>query len=72
MESTYELRQDVEDCVERLKPGLDADSQPAFYGWSRMAQPILKFAIVEVGRPNVGEARPSSVRADVTIGLGSK
>jgi intron-binding protein aquarius len=34
-----------------------------------MAQPITQFAVVEVAKPNVGENRPSRVRADVTINL---
>ena len=34
-----------------------------------MALPISTFSVVEVGRPNVGENRPSRVRADVTIEL---
>lgn len=40
-----------------------------FGGWARMAQPITQFAVVEVAKPNVGENRPSRVRADVTINL---
>lgn len=34
-----------------------------------MALPISTFSVVEVGKPNVGENRPSRVRADVTIEL---
>jgi intron-binding protein aquarius len=34
-----------------------------------MAQPIVGFSIVEMGRPNIGETRPSSVRADVKLHL---
>ena len=34
-----------------------------------MALPISTFSVVEVGRPNVGENRPSRVRADVTVEL---
>ncbi|KAF3427637.1 hypothetical protein E2986_08383 [Frieseomelitta varia] len=40
-----------------------------FGGWARMAQPITQFAVVEVAKPNIGEKRPSRVRADVTINL---
>lgn len=40
-----------------------------FGGWARMAQPITQFAVVEVAKPNVGENRPSRVRADITINL---
>ena len=34
-----------------------------------MAQPITQFAVVEVAKPNLGEKRPSRVRADVSINL---
>lgn len=34
-----------------------------------MAQPIINFAVVEVAKPNIGEKRPSRVRADVSINL---
>lgn len=34
-----------------------------------MAQPIITFSVVEVAKPNIGEKRPSRVRADVTVNL---
>lgn len=34
-----------------------------------MAQPIEHFAVVEVAKPNIGEKRPSRVRADITVNL---
>lgn len=34
-----------------------------------MAQPILRFGVVEVAKPNLGENQPSRVRADVTVNL---
>ncbi|CAI8042591.1 RNA helicase aquarius [Geodia barretti] len=34
-----------------------------------MALPITTFSIVEVGKPNVGENRPSRVKADISIEL---
>nr|CAI5820359.1 unnamed protein product [Callosobruchus analis] len=34
-----------------------------------MAHPITNFAVVEVAKPNIGEKRPSRVRADVTVNL---
>lgn len=40
-----------------------------FGGWARMAQPITKFAVVEVAKPSIGEKRPSRVRADVAVVL---
>lgn len=69
LESTYEIRQDIEDIVTRLNPWLAEDGTVLFRGWARMAQPIDSFNIVEVAKPNVGEDKPSRVRADVTVQL---
>lgn len=83
LESTYEIRQDIEDSVSRMKPWQndatiinDKTDQPhqqcIFGGWSRMAQPIANFTIVEVGKANIGESHPSRVRADVTLVLNTR
>ncbi|XP_064457354.1 RNA helicase aquarius-like [Ornithodoros turicata] len=69
LESTYEIRQDIEDCVSRLKPWKTEEGGVMFGGWARMAQPIVNFAVVEVGKPNIGEKQPSKVRADITLNL---
>lgn len=69
LESTYEIRGDVEDAVSRLKPWTASDGQVIFGGWARMALPITSFAIVEVAKPNIGEKQPSRVRADVSVNL---
>ncbi|XP_029848929.3 RNA helicase aquarius [Ixodes scapularis] len=69
LESTYEIRQDIEDAISRLKPWQTEDGGVMFGGWARMAQAIVNFAIVEVGKPNIGEKQPSKVRADVTVHL---
>ncbi|CAF3809884.1 unnamed protein product [Rotaria magnacalcarata] len=83
LESTYEIRQDIEDSVSRMKPWQndatitnDKNEQPQqqciFGGWSRMAQPITNFTIVEVAKANIGESHPSRVRADVTLVLNTR
>ena len=72
LESTYEIRGDVEDVVMRLKPWRPEDGQVLFNGWARMAHPITSFSIVEVAKPNIGEKQPSRVRADVTVNLSLK
>merc|ERR1719264_1725687 len=72
LESTYEIRGDVEDAVARLKPWCPDDGEITFNGWARMAQPITAFSIVEVAKPNIGESQPSRVRADVSINLSVK
>ncbi|XP_041969753.1 RNA helicase aquarius [Aricia agestis] len=69
LESTYEIRQDIEDAVYRLAPWRAEDGSVYFGGWARMAHPIQSFAVVEVAKPNIGEKAPSRVRADVTVTL---
>ncbi|GFS14383.1 intron-binding protein aquarius [Elysia marginata] len=69
LESTYEIRQDIEDAVTHLKPWKAEDGHCLFGGWARMAQPIHSFNIVEVAKPQLGENHPAQVRADVTLNL---
>ncbi|XP_022116250.2 RNA helicase aquarius [Pieris rapae] len=69
LESTYEIRQDIEDAVYRLAPWRAEDDSVYFGGWARMAHPIQSFAVVEVAKPNIGEKAPSRVRADLTVTL---
>ena len=69
LESTYEIRQDIEDIVTRLRPWEAENGNILFNGWARMAQPIVNFAVCEVAKPNVGEDKPSRVRADITVNL---
>ena len=69
LESTYEIRQDIEDILSRMKPWRAEDDSIIFNGWARMAQPIHGFTIVEVAKPNIGETQPSRVRADITVNL---
>lgn len=44
LESTYEIRQDVEDVVELISPRVNGDGKTIFTGWARMALPIQEFA----------------------------
>lgn len=69
LESTYEIRQDIEDVVWRMKPWESEYGGVVFGGWARMAQIITAFSIVEVAKPNIGESWPARVRADVTVNL---
>lgn len=55
--------------MSRLKPWVNPEGVTEFSGWARMALPISTFSVVEVGAPNVGENRPSRVRADITVEL---
>ncbi len=61
--------QEIDDVIPRLKPSMGDSGRTNFGGWARMAHPIASFCIVEVGKPNLGEMKPSSVRADVTLHL---
>ncbi|KAJ3347526.1 hypothetical protein HDU83_002042 [Entophlyctis luteolus] len=75
LEAAYEIRQDVEDAVKRLAPKYtpDADSlsgTTVFSGWARMAVPIDRFEIAEVGTPSLGETKPSFVTAEVSFAVG--
>uniref|UniRef100_A0A8C5HMY1 RNA helicase aquarius n=1 Tax=Gouania willdenowi TaxID=441366 RepID=A0A8C5HMY1_GOUWI len=69
LESTYEIRQDIEDVIFRMKPWQSEYGGVVFGGWARMAQMITAFSIVEVAKPNIGESWPARVRADVTVNL---
>uniref|UniRef100_A0A915IU13 Intron-binding protein aquarius n=1 Tax=Romanomermis culicivorax TaxID=13658 RepID=A0A915IU13_ROMCU len=74
LESTYEIRQDIEDAVFRMKPWRHEQSEKevVYGGWARMALPIANFNIVEVLKPNIGERSPASVRADIIITLNTR
>lgn len=69
LESTYEIRQDIEDAVSRMLPWKTEEDEVMFGGWARMALPIASFAVVEVSKPHIGEKKPSRVRADVSVTL---
>ncbi|KAK4233477.1 hypothetical protein C8A03DRAFT_38807 [Achaetomium macrosporum] len=68
-ESFYAIRQDIEDILARLKPECKRAGVTTFSGFSRMALPIAKPTILEVVPPRVGDDKPSTVRAEVTIDL---
>lgn len=59
LESTFEIRQDIEDAVSRMLPWRTEDGDVMFGGWARMALPIASFAVVEVSKPHIGEKKPS-------------
>ena len=69
LESTYEIRQDIEAAVSHMKPWRTENGGVMFGGWARMAIAIDSFAIVEVRKPNLGEKHPSRVRADIIVNL---
>ncbi|KAK4592152.1 hypothetical protein RGQ29_016595 [Quercus rubra] len=71
LESTYEIREDIQDAVPHLLAYINNEGETAFRGWSRMAVPIKEFKITEVKQPNIGEVKPSSVTTDVTFSISS-
>jgi intron-binding protein aquarius len=72
LESTYEIRQDIENAVSHMKPWRTEDGGVMFGGWARMAIAIDSFTVVEVRKPRIGEKQPSRVRADIVVNLNVK
>jgi intron-binding protein aquarius len=68
-ESFFEIRKDIEDTLKRLRPRADRAGVARFEGFSRMALPITKPAILETAPPLVGEDTPHVVRAEVMLDL---
>ncbi|KAI7884684.1 P-loop containing nucleoside triphosphate hydrolase protein [Lichtheimia hyalospora FSU 10163] len=71
LESSYEIRQDLEDVVKRLAPRLEyPDRKTEFAGWARMAIPVEAVSVVDVAPPKLGQDRPAHVKADITFNVG--
>ncbi|XP_065176102.1 RNA helicase aquarius-like [Sycon ciliatum] len=69
LESTYEIRSDIENSVSRMRPWVMEDGSTGFGGWARMAQPLLEFSVVEVASPELGLKAPRRVLADFSVQL---
>ncbi|KAM4082223.1 hypothetical protein ACJW30_11G155000 [Castanea mollissima] len=69
LESTYEIREDIQEAVPHLLAYINNEGETAFRGWSRMAVPIKEFKITKVKQPNIGEVKPSFVTVDVTFSI---
>lgn len=52
-----------------MLPWESEEGEVVFGGWARMALPVQEFAVIDVGKPHIGERRPSRVRADVSVSL---
>ncbi|CEM26013.1 unnamed protein product [Vitrella brassicaformis CCMP3155] len=72
LESTYEIREHLEDVILRVRPVKDVTVRTAtrFEGQARMAVTVEDFSIAVVKKPKVGETVPSEVRAEVVYNLG--
>ncbi|KAH3763383.1 intron-binding protein aquarius [Pelomyxa schiedti] len=69
LESTYEIREDIESVVKRLNPRLGWNKLTELTGWSRMALPVREFRITRVSKPAIGETKPAEVVAEIRISL---
>ncbi|KAL3475305.1 P-loop containing nucleoside triphosphate hydrolase protein [Aspergillus californicus] len=70
-EAFFQIRKDMESVVKRMQPRSSQDGKTlTFDGFSRMAIPISKPAIIEVAPPKVGSAKPAFVRVEITIEVG--
>ncbi|OJJ33165.1 hypothetical protein ASPWEDRAFT_53200 [Aspergillus wentii DTO 134E9] len=70
-EAFFQIRKDMESVVKRMQPRGSRDGKTlTFEGFSRMAIPISKPAIIEVAPPKVGSAKPAFVRAEIAIEVG--
>ncbi|KAI8662720.1 Pre-mRNA-splicing factor [Fusarium sp. Ph1] len=66
-EAFYGVRKDIESALRRLRPESKRPGETNFGGFSKMAMPISKPAILEVVPPLVGSDQPSMVRAEVSF-----
>ena len=71
-EAFFQIRKDMEMTIKRMRPrqAITGGAQVSFDGFSRMAIPISKPAIVEVAPPKVGSLKPAFVRAEIVLEVG--
>ncbi len=55
----------VTQCV--LGRDENEEDKVVFKGWARMALALQAFKVVEVRKPNVGQNKPASVKADILL-----
>lgn len=65
-EAFYEIRKDMEDTARKVQPRR-AGPTVRFDGFSRLALPISKPAIIDVSAPQVGEHHPAQVQIEVSL-----
>lgn len=69
-ESTYEIKQDIQDVIERIHPVFDEKGiLRDFDGWSRMAIPIKSFKILVSKKPKIGKKYSEEIIADIEYSL---
>lgn len=65
-ESFYEIKKHLEDTIKRVQPQ-QMGVLTKFEGFSRMAIPIPKPAVIDTMAPKVGELHPSQVQVEVIL-----
>ncbi|KAI5778893.1 P-loop containing nucleoside triphosphate hydrolase protein [Geopyxis carbonaria] len=69
-EAFYGIRRNIEDALKRLSPKIKYPSmETTFHGFAKMALIINRPSIMEVLPPKVGEEKPATVRAEVSLDL---
>lgn len=69
-EQFFEIRKYLEDTIKRLQPrGTGSAGGVHFDGFSKMALPITKPAILEAAPAKVGHDQPAYVRAEITLNV---
>ncbi|KAJ3670490.1 hypothetical protein LUZ60_010814 [Juncus effusus] len=71
LESTYEIREDIQEAVPPLLAYVNNEGDTSFRGWSGMAVPFKGFRVKEVKQPNIGEVKPASVTAEIEFTVSS-
>ena len=67
-EAFFGIRKDMESIIKRMKPHAQLQNgSVSFEGFSKMAMPISKPAIIEVAPPKVSSNRPAFVRAEIAL-----
>ncbi len=69
LEANYEIRQDIEDAVQRMSPQVNREGGVDFTGWARMSTPIQQFSVIDIGKPKLGDIKPGHVKAEVTFSI---
>uniref|UniRef100_A0AC34F546 Protein kinase domain-containing protein n=1 Tax=Panagrolaimus sp. ES5 TaxID=591445 RepID=A0AC34F546_9BILA len=71
MESTYEIRHDIENSLYRMRPWQHehGGDKVVWGGWARFSIPLTELRLVHVARPLIGQRAPDVVTADLTITL---
>lgn len=68
-EQFFEVRKYLEDVIKRLQPEETGSEAVRFGGFSRLALPITKPAVLEAAPAKVGYDKPAYIRAEITLNV---